>query len=234
VADYYTGGRAVPLNGARAAFDWLRQRDERRFLVVRAADLPEMNALFRRVSRNTPETGNLPVLDARSSEILLASNRLSSGEQNQNPFDHWILGQRPKPAQSLDVNLGNKLNVLGWEFRDERGRLAPSLRAGVPYSLVIFHEVKGRLDDNWDTFVHIDGFRRRYNGDHPTLQGKYPLSSLNRGEFIADRHTIELDPNFTPGAYRLYFGLYRGSKRLEVRRGEHQDDRIDAGRIVVR
>ncbi len=230
-ADYYAEGRTVSLESVSEAFAWLDQPSERRFLMVHASELPELNAMFRR--RSTPAR-NLPVIDARSSEILLVSNRLGSGEENQNPFAAWMLSKPPKPAHPLKARLGSELEVLGWELRDEKGELASEVFANVPYELVIFYEVTGSLHVEWDTFVHIDGYRRRYNGDHETLRGEYPLSLLRRGDFIADIHVIELGPNFTPGTYRLYFGLYRDSRRMEVTRGKHDDDRILAGSVRVR
>jgi len=88
--------------------------------------------------------------------------------------------------------------------------------------------------DEWDTFVHIDGFGRRFNADHATLQGRYPMRLWNRGDVIVDKHSLTLDPNFTPGDYRLYVGMYRGQRRLPVTDGNHDADRIDAGVVKVR
>lgn len=230
-ADYYARGRTMSMESVSAAFKWLSASGERRFLMVHAPDLPELNAMFR---RERTQGGNLPVVDARSSEILLLSNQLGRGELNHNPFDAWILDKRPLPDHAMSANLGNRLEVLGWELRDLEGDLARSIRANVPYELTLYYEVTGPVETEWETFVHIDGYRRRYNGDHETLQGKYPLKLLNKGDFVADKHVIELSPNFTPGIYRLFFGLYRGSRRMRVERGKHDDDRLEAGPIPVR
>ena len=40
-------------------------------------------------------------------------------------------------------------------------------------------------------------------------------------------------PGLTPGTYQVYFGLYSG-RRLAVERGEHHDDRVQGGPLVVR
>jgi hypothetical protein len=47
-------------------------------------------------------------------------------------------------------------------------------------------------------------------------------------------HTFELEPQFSPGSYKLFFGLWQGNERLKVRRGDHDDNRITAGEIIVR
>ena len=47
----------------------------------------------------------LPVLDARSSQILLVSNQLAAGDKSQSPFDAFLLDEAPRPLHPLDVNL---------------------------------------------------------------------------------------------------------------------------------
>jgi len=93
--------------------------------------------------------------------------------------------------------------------------------------------VAAPVSGNWETFIHIDGFQRRFNGDHPTLAGKYPFHLFQVGDAIADRYDFTLEPNFTPGNYHVYFGLFTGSQRMEVTRGRHDDNRIDAGVLKV-
>lgn len=230
VAAYYTHEELHWFDSAQAASRWLTQGDGRRFLVARGSDLPELNARYRMLTR--PRV-NLPVIDARSSEIVLASNRLQ-GARDHNPFSEWLLAARPSIAHPMDANLGGRLQVIGWELRQADGSLATLVHPGEPYQLRLAYEVTGRLTEDWETFVHIDGHGRRFNGDHPTLQGKYPLPLLNRGDVIVDTHRIVIDPNFTPGYYKLYFGLFRGSRRLPVERGTHDADRLDAGVVEIR
>lgn len=228
---YHAGGRVRELADTDSALQWLLEGDDRRFLLLRGADLAALNSGFR--DKQKP-TKNLPVLDARSSEIVLAVSRLEPGESDQNPLASTVLDRGPDPIHKLDVELGGKLQVLGWDVLDARGRNADSLLPGDEYEFVIYYRVIERLAGNWDTFVHIDGHQRRFNADHPTLGGRYPLSFWRSGDQIADRHTIRLEPHFAPGVYQVYFGLYRGSRRLEVRRGPHQENRIIAGTIRIR
>lgn len=230
VAAYYTSESstwlATPLEAAR----WLEAAAQRRFLLVRASDLPELNALHR---KGTRPARNLPVLSADSSEMFLASNRLVD-ESNRNPFERLVRSQAPRVAHALDANLAGRLEVVGWQLRTEAGTPATVVLPGREFRLELVYRVVGSFVDEWDTFVHIDGAGRRFNADHATLGGKYPMRWWTKGDFIVDEHTITLDPNFTPGDYRLYFGMYRGQRRLPVTRGRHDDDRVDAGVIKVR
>jgi len=229
-ASYYAGRNVPSLENAARAFDWLNVDNERRWLVMRSADLAQLNSLYR--AHQTPAR-NLPVLDARSSEIFLVSNRLG-GLPNENPLERWLLDQPPHPKHPLDANLGNELDVLGWDVLGSDGQPIESLEPGRHYEFAIYYRVVQPISGNWETFVHIDGFQRRFNADHPTLDGKYPFNFWHVGDIIADRSPFTLEPNFGPGQYHVYFGLFTGSRRLEVRRGQHEENRLNAGFISVR
>jgi len=117
---------------------------------------------------------------------------------------------------------------------DLDGRPVAAVAAGRRYTFVIYYRVVQPITGNWETFVHIDGFQRRFNGDHPILDGKYPFNLWHVGDFISDRYDFALEPNFGAGKYRVYFGLYSGNRRLDVRRGQAEENRLDAGYLEVR
>jgi len=228
---YHAGGSVQELGSVDAALAWLLRGGGRRFLMLRASDLATLNAAYR---SKRPQEGNLPIVAVPSREMLLAASYLAPHEENGNPLDAWVLDRPPKPARHLDVDLGGKLDVLGWDVLDARGESASAVVPGETYEFVIYYRVTERLAGNWDTFIHVDGFQRRFNGDHVTLGGKYPMSLWRRGDYIADKHPIRLEPHFAPGSYQVFFGLYNGSRRLEVRRGMHDENRVIAGALTVR
>jgi hypothetical protein len=230
-ASYYAGQEVPMFSTPADAYQWLVEGSERRWLVVRSRDLAELNSLYRRKAK-PPK--NLPVLDARSSEILLVASDQRAGEKSANPFDQWLLASEPRPTRPLAANLGGQLAVLGWDVRTPGGPVVDAVEPGRPYEFVIYYRVDATISGKWETFVHIDGFQKRFNADHATLQGKYPLHLWRVGDYIADVHRFTLEPNFSAGAYKVYFGLFVGSRRLEVKRGEHSDNRLQAGTLHVR
>lgn len=232
---YHARASIEELATGERAIDWLVEAkhvasEPRRFLLLRKSELAWLNSAFR--LHGTPRK-NLPVLAGGSSEMLLAADRLLPGEVNRNPLASLVLEDAPRPSRPLDVDLASKLSVLGWDVLDARGETVDRVVPGVSYEFVIYHRVTERITGSWDTFIHVDGFHQRYNGDHPTLGGLYPLALLAPGDYIADRHRIELEPHYAPGTYNVYFGLYSGSRRLEVRRGPHEENRIIAGTLDV-
>jgi 4-amino-4-deoxy-L-arabinose transferase-like glycosyltransferase len=232
VAPYYAGTNIHTPSSARAGLDWLLEKPEqRRWLVLGSRDLGPLNQLHR--DRAVPAV-NLPILDAVSSEVLLASNQLRPGEENQNPLEDWVTTERPTPQRPLDVDLNGQLRCIGWGISDNEGNLVEEVWAGRNYDFRIYWEVLAPITGNWKTFIHIDGGRRRFNGDHDTMQGKYPFKLWQKGDFVTDVHSFELEPQFSGGSYEVYFGLFSGDNRLSVRSGRHHEDRIMAGSLQVR
>jgi hypothetical protein len=230
---YYAGGQPQTLTDATGAYQWLMAGSaQRRCLALKAEELPKINQLWRQHSAE-PRT-NLPIVDARSSQILLAASSLEPGAKNDNPLGALVLGAAPHPWRALDVNLEDKLQVLGIDVVDEGGHLVDSVSAGRTYFLKTYYRVLAPLTTEWEAFIHIDGFHRRHNGDHKPMNGKYPMSLWLPGDVLVDDHEFKLEPNFTPGTYDIYFGLFVGDTRMKVLSGPSDgDNRINGGHLRV-
>jgi hypothetical protein len=230
-ARYQGAAHARSFDGVDTAFDWLAAEPiaERRWLVLRKADLPELNARFRALRH-----ANLPVLDARSSEVLLASSRRASSERDQNPLAQSVLDSTPTIQHPLHAVLDEKLEVLGWGVHSLTGEPLPAVAAGTTFRLSIYFRVRRPIQGAWQAFVHIDGLQRRFNADHELLEGKYPMRLWRQNDVLVDETEVLLEPNFSPGPYRVYFGLFSGDRRLPVTEGAQSDDRIVAGMLQVR
>jgi hypothetical protein len=200
----------------------------RRWLVVKADDLPKLNSLYRKKVGK-----NLPVVDGRSSQILLASNQLG-GARNESWIPSMVLDEPPKLSRPLDAMFEDQLEVLGWEVTDAAGKPVASVIPQTTFRLRTYFRVHRLIGGNWKMFIHIDGFQRRYNGDHAVLEGRYPMSLWQPGDIVVDDYPIQLEANFTPGDYTVYFGFFSGESRFKVTRGPEQEDRIVAGALRVR
>ncbi len=231
-AAYYAGGQPETLNDPTAAYNWLMAGGgQRRCLAMKADELPKLNQLWREHAE--PRT-NLPVLDARSSQILLVSSSLGSASKNDNPLGSMVLAAPPHPQRPLDVNMDDKLQVLGIDLVDERGHQVESIAPGKTYHLKTYYRVLAPITTEWEAFIHIDGFHRRHNGDHKVMNGKYPMSLWLAGDLVMDDHEFKLEPNFTPGTYTVFFGLFAGDTRLKVKSGPNDgDNRVNGGPLRV-
>ena len=229
-ATYYSTGDARPIGDVNSAFAWLTSSPDRRWLAVRNEDLGKLNSLFR--GRPGPKQ-NLPVLDARSSQNMLVSNVLRGGEHNGSPYQAFILDAEPSIGHRVEVNLQDQLLSLGWDATDGSGKPVEYVVPGRKYHFRLYYKVLAAMSGDWETFIHIDGFHRRFNGDHKTLNGKYAFSLLQPGDFIVDDYEFSLEPNFSAGNYNVYYGLFTGDTRLKVKTGRHDENRIEGGQIRV-
>ena len=230
---YYAGGQTQTLNDPLAAYNWLVAggASQRRCLAMKAEELPKLNQIWREHSAE-PRT-NLPVLDARSSQILLATSSLGD-DKNDNPLSSIVLSAPAHPQRRIEANMEDKLEVVGIDLIDERGRPTDSVSAGRTYHLKTYYRVLAPVTTEWEAFIHIDGYHRRHNGDHKVMNGKYPMSLWLPGDLLVDDHEFKLEPNFTPGTYQIYFGLFVGDTRLKVKSGPNDgDNRINGGSLRV-
>jgi 4-amino-4-deoxy-L-arabinose transferase-like glycosyltransferase len=231
---YYAGGQPQTLSEANAAYQWLSGGgSQRRCLALKAEELPKLNQLWREHEPEGQRT-NLPVVDARSSQILLASSTLGAEDKNDNPLAAIVLSKPPSPQRRLGANMDDKLEVIGFDLNDDRGRPVDAVTPGRDYHFKTYYRVLAPVTTEWEGFIHIDGYHRRHNGDHKVTGGKYPMSLWLPGDFIADDHEFKLEPNFTPGTYAIYFGLFVGDTRLKVSNGPNDgDNRINGGQLRV-
>jgi 4-amino-4-deoxy-L-arabinose transferase-like glycosyltransferase len=230
---YYAGGQPQTLNDPTSAFQWLvGGGTQRRCLALKADELPKLNQLWR--ERAPEPRTNLPIVDARSSQILLASSSLENPDKNENPLASMVLTAPPHFWRKIDANMDDKLEVLGIDLLDDSGRLVDAVSPGKTYHLKTYYRVLALVGTEWEAFIHIDGYHRRHNGDHKPLNGKYPMSLWLAGDLIADDHEFKLEPNFSPGNYTIFFGLYAGDTRLKVKSGPNDgDNRINGGALRV-
>jgi hypothetical protein len=236
-AAYYAGGQPLQLHDAPSAYQWLMVGGDnagdgqRRFIAMKAEELPKLNALYR--ERSQPRA-NLPVLDARSSQILLVASALGSNEKNQNPLNKILLSSPPKPQHKLEVNMEDKLLVLGYDVTDQTGKWVDVVAPGRAYRMRTYYKVLAPVTTEWEAFIHIDGFHRRHNGDHKPMEGKYPFALWQRDDLLVDDYEFKLEPNFSPGSYTVFFGLFVGDTRFKVKSGPSDgDNRINGGTLHV-
>jgi hypothetical protein len=233
-AAYYAGGQPLVLKDTTSAYEWLAAAEPgtRRFAAVRAEELPRLNRTYR---ERTADGQNLPVLDARSSQIILVASSLEDSEKNQNPLNRIILSAPPKPQKRLDANLEDKLEVIGYDIYDAiNNRFVETLGPGKKYHMRTYFKVLQNMQQEWQMFIHIDGQHRRHNGDHAVCEGKYPMAYWLKDDIIMDDHEFTLEPNFSPGPYTLYFGFFIGESRLKVKSGPgDSENRVNGGTLRV-
>ncbi len=232
-SSYYAGGEVNSVATVEESVRWLAApQSHRRFLLFKGADLPRLDALWR--AQSNPMR-NLPILDDRSSEVLLAVSALTAGEVSNNALDAVLPEALPVPQRPLNVDLDGRVTVVGIDLLDMDNKPLDGVSPGRKFRIRTLMRVLAPVGADYDFFVHIDGAnRRRHNGDHKVAKGRYPTTLWRAGDLVVDDFETSLEPNFGPGNYTIFFGLYLGDQRLKVRSGTADPDgRINGGTLRV-
>jgi len=213
------------------AVDFLLEEPGPRYMFVAKSALGDLNAAYR---EHTATGQNLPIADRGAGKIRLAASALPPGQPSHNPLSEWVVERPLEPNRRVEAVLGGVVRVVGWELRDAQKRPVSTLERSASPELCVTYAVTRILIGEWEIFVHIDGQGRRINADHPPLQGAYPMRLWQPNDTVVDCVRLTVDQSYEPGTYQLYFGFYRGSRRLEVTSGEHDENRVRGGALVVR
>lgn len=252
----YDLGKANPVvqNDARSAYEWIvAGAPQRRFVAMRAEHLAEMNFLWRQ--KADPRT-NIPIIDGRSSQIMLASNQPQNGA-SENPLNRMVLDGIPtattncedvnspicNPMRALDCDVDGKLACVGWDLMDASGKATAGVASGQRVKLRLIYRVTARVSGGWQIFIHVEqpgSATARKTWDHVPLQGKYPMDNWLPGDVIVDDSEFNLEPNMPSGRpITILTGFFSGNTRLPLVRGpdagpEQEGLRLVLGSVPVR
>lgn len=146
-----------------------------------------------------------------------------------------VFAQAPKVKQKVDVNLQNKVRIVGVDLPS-----AP-LEHGDRIQMKTVFESLSSMNTDWQIFLHIDyakGSTFRIHGDHHPADGRMKTSLWKKGDFIVDDFEKRVPLDAPTGKYNVWLGFYSGSQRLRFQSGDTKrhdgDNRIKLGTLTVR
>lgn len=222
-AAYYNKGQVEQISNQSKLFELLRSND-RWFILIPANYLGQIDQAARQAQIS------YYVLDDRSSQYLLISNRLEGTcKVDRNPLRRYVLSKPPKPKKVITANFENKVRLLGYDVDDVVTR-------GGKFRITLYFHVLGRLPSNYKIFIHFDQPAHRFHGDHVPLGGKLATQYWLPGDYIVNPHDVEIPLITTPsGTYTMYMGFWLGSQRIKVVEGPNDGvNRVRLGTLRVR
>lgn len=223
-----------------AQFGDLVEADERFFAIVPRSKLASISYDVRKRFKR-----NMYVVDARSSRLLLISNKLDDGETDQSFVNDKIVEGEPQIDFPVTYESGGEkkhavfdkqLEFLGYSL-DKK----PQKDGFVAYSwgdemvITYFFRVLERVPSSQKIFLHVDYPGTRINGDHVPNNGDFPTNYWLPGDIVKDVQPLKIDSYSTPGIYTMHMGFFLGSRRMDVEPREAHDgrNRITIGKIRV-
>lgn len=125
-----------------------------------------------------------------------------------------LLDAPPSPQIKIGAVIEDQIRLIGLDL-DKR-----SYTPGEPLTVTWYLEaLQDGREDNM-IFVHLQGpknnARAWMNLDHHPIEGLWPLRKLKKGQIVKDVQTFTIRPDFLPGEAHLYWGLWRGERRLKI------------------
>jgi len=169
----------------------------------------------------------LMLLNRATQQPLIASSGLptiSLGHLRVETWERQFIV--PTIQHPLEMNLGNKVELLGYDLDRTSTRPGDSLR------LTLYWRALTEMDASYTVFTHLlDGESRIWGQkDNVPQAGTYPTTLWVEGEVVADQYEIVVKPDAPPGQYVTEVGMYlpQSGQRLPVldELGRVQGDRV--------
>ena len=128
----------------------------------------------------------------------------------------------PALSQPMSVTLGSQVALVGYDVKSQT--LAPHASAGgsnvksQTVMLTLYWQAVGEMDTDYTVFVHLVDGNGTVWGQHDSvpMNGTYPTTLWQPGEFVTDAHQLTLPPDLPPGDYELEVGLYQVETGLRL------------------
>jgi hypothetical protein len=180
-----TLARGAPVHGAYPTWQW--QVDE--FVADR---------LVLRVPPDTPPgTWALEVVVDEGPALPLARFDVQPVPRN------WTA---PAISRPMSVTFGSRVALVGYDTQVQTSVAKPRTM-----TLTLYWQALGEMDTDYTVFVHLVDGSGTVRGQHDStpMNGAYPTTLWQPGEFVTDAHTLALPPDLPPGDYGLEVGLYQ-------------------------
>jgi hypothetical protein len=248
---FYTKRSMIEIPSQDRLVEFLR-KPQRTFCLVSTDDLAQLDSAFKMAHVE------YYVVDASSSRFLLLSNKLSPGQEDNNPLRKNVwMAPRP-PVATTDPTTGQvsydwQGQTPPWSWRipvsyvfqdaiELVGADFPtSIRRPGKIPLTLYFRVNARPPAGFMIFGHFDPVESgapRLLGDHPAVGGTFPTTHWLPGEYIRDHYDVQVDLMTTPaGTYTVLVGFWPGGegKRLKITAGRNDGaDRARLGTIEIR
>ena len=132
----------------------------------------------------------------------------------------------------MGVNLGDKISLLGYN-------LESGFRPGDGIHLTLFWQTLEEMGEDYTVFTHLIDEQGNLWGqkDNQPVDGFYPTTKWQAGEFVRDQYNLMISPETPPGRYWLEVGMYLAEtgERLTISNDESgkSDTRIVLQEIRV-
>ncbi len=118
------------------------------------------------------------------------------------------------------ARFGDSAMLIGYDLHSSPASAEGAPTASRTLTVTLYWQALAPMPTRYKVFVHLVGANEQIvtQRDSEPGDGTLPTTAWLQGEYLTDRHTLELDPQTPPGNYSIYIGLYdpRNSVRLTI------------------
>jgi len=148
------------------------------------------------------------------------------------PFGHTAIGplqidERPRTFtippidQRWDVNLGDRVTLLGYTIVGKAGADPVPAKPGETLTVILYWQGRSLMETSYTYFTHLVDEQGIIWGQHDAVpgEGERPTTTWVPGEVVTDSVPIAIRPDTPPGLYQLIGGMYDPvtGQRLPIR-----------------
>jgi hypothetical protein len=110
----------------------------------------------------------------------------------------------PPISHPLDVNLGDQVELLGYDLAED------IVSPGDTLTLTLYWRALCEMDESYTIFTHVVAPDGSISGqkDNPPVGGSYPTDLWLSDEVVVDVYEIPISADAVPGGHVLQVGMY--------------------------
>ena len=207
---------------------------KRAFVVLPKTSFSALNFAFRRRNKGL----HIPVLDDRSSRLVLLSSFLQPGEDDMNWISKAVITeQEMKQIESFQPSMtafDDKLILEGVSLSESVVRRGGTVKAA------FYFRVKAGVARSYKIFIHIDrpGTSHRIGVDHwvlnlpghdnqKTCVGCLKTNEWLKGDVVVDSFDIKVPLGTPSGPQHIWMGLYEPNSGMRLRVSDFDKNTVE-------
>ena len=135
----------------------------------------------------------------------------------------------PPIPYRLDLRLGDRIKLLGYDLPE------PRVRPGEPLRLILYWQARGPTEVSYKVFTHLLGPDGQVvaQRDSPPQGGKAPTTGWLPGEVIADEYQIPVPSKLPPGPFQIEVGMYDPATGERLPMYDAEGNRLPGDRALL-
>ena len=139
-----------------------------------------------------------------------------------------VVPRSPEPEHPLDVTLGDRVRLLGYDLDSSAAHPGGSL------GVTLYWQALAPFERNYQVFVHLYDGQMRAQDDGAPRCDTHPTTHWEPVDIIADPRRLALPADLPPGSYPLLAGMYDLLEGTRLPIAGTEGDALPLAQVTIR